>query len=86
MVVEDHPLELSQLRARGQPQFVAEQCARLPVDGERLSLPAGAIQGQHQLGSQSLSQRRLGRQPLELADDLGRVPERQFGVDPLHLR
>ena len=85
IVVEDHVLELPQLGARGQTQLVAQQRARLAVGGQRVGLPAGAVQGEHQLGAQSLLQRGLRDQPLELDHHLGRVTERKLGVDPLHL-
>ena len=83
--MEDHALELSQLGARSQPELVAQERTRLAVGGKRLGLAARAIQGQHLLSAESLLQWCLRDQPLQIDNDLGRVTQRQLGVDPLHL-
>ena len=55
----------------------------MPVDIERLGLPAAAIERKHQLPSQPLAQRVGGDEHLELAHHLGVAPQRQIGLDPL---
>ena len=50
-------------------EFAGEQVAGTPVGGERLGLPATAIQRQHELAVQPLPQRMLGGQPLQLAGE-----------------
>ena len=72
-----------QLLARLEPELVGELALRLAVGAERLGLPAGAIEREHQLAAQPLAQRMLGDERVELADQL-RVPARgEIGVDPL---
>src|SRR5262249_10965074 len=50
---------------------------------ERLGLPAGAVERQHQLAAQPLAQRAVPNEGLELADELGAGPPLEVGVDPL---
>ena len=54
-----------------------------PVDLQRLRLAAGAVEGEHQLPAQTLLQRVLGDERLELPDQVDVPAERQIGVDPL---
>ena len=84
-MAEDHPLELPELGARSQAQLVAQQRTCLAVGGERLGLASRPIQREHQLRAQSLLERRLRRESLQLDDHVGRVPEGQLSVNPLHL-
>ena len=50
---------------------------------ERLGLSAGAVEREHELAVQPLSQRMHGDERLELAHELRMPPERKVGLDPL---
>ncbi len=50
---------------------------------ERLGLPAGAVQGDHELEPEALAQRMLDHQPLELTDDGAGLPEGESRLDEL---
>src|SRR5207237_10322806 len=56
VVREDRLLELPERLAGLDPQLVDERAARSLVDGERLGLPARAVQRQHELGAQTLAE------------------------------
>ena len=62
IVREDHALQPPQLRPRLDPELVHQQPAARAHRLERLRLPAGPIQRQHQLRAQALAQRVLGDQ------------------------
>ena len=83
ILLEDRPLEPLELLARLQSQLLRELAAGLAVGVERLGLPAGAVEREHQLAAQALPQRMLGDERLELADQLGVAAAGQIGVDPL---
>src|SRR5262249_19685805 len=50
---------------------------------ERLDLPAGPVQREHELGSEPLAYRLLRDQQLELPDELRVLAEREVGFDAL---
>ena len=65
------------------PKLVDERLPRRAVGLERLGLPPGAVEREHQLAAQALAQRVLGDERLELGHER-RVPaERELGLDPL---
>ena len=64
------------------PSSVDEGPARVLVGVQGLRLPARAIQRRHQLSPQTLAERVLGDEGLELSDQLVVAPEREVGVDP----
>ena len=82
-MLEDRALELLQRPARLQAQLLPQQLARLPVHRQRVSLPAGPIQREHQLPAQPLLQRVGGDQRLDLPDQLTVGSQRQIGLDPV---
>ena len=45
---EDRALEPLKRRARLQPEVIDQHHSRVLISGERVSLPAGAIERQHQ--------------------------------------
>jgi hypothetical protein len=54
----EHPaLQLAQVPARLDTQFVNEQRARFRVDRQRLALPPGPVERQHQLSTEPLPER-----------------------------
>ena len=75
VLTKDRALERAQLRGRLEPELV-ERVPDLGVGVERLGLPAGAVEPEHQQAEQPLPQGMLGRQPPELRD-VQRVTERQ---------
>src|SRR5262249_18557165 len=79
---EDLRFELTQLLARLDPQLV-EVGTRHAVRLERLGLPTGAVQREHQLPARPLTMRMLRDHCLELADQLRMTTEPEIRVDPL---
>ena len=63
-------------------ELAGEQVAGTPVGGQRLGLPAAAIQRQHELAVQPLPQRMLGGQLLQLAGERVVPAKRQVSIDP----
>ncbi len=63
------------------PELLDERGTRRRVGLERLGLPPGAVEREHQLTARTLAQRVLRHQPLQLADHLGVAPEGEVGVD-----
>ena len=69
------------------PSSSASKVARPLVGAEGLTLPAGAVQGEHQLAPASFAQRRIGHRRLEFADDLSSAARRKQRIGPiLHQR
>ena len=81
-MVEDPPLELAELRADLQPQLVEERTPGVRVGGECVGLPAGLVEGDHELPPGPLAERMLGDELPELADDVRSATLRELGVDP----
>ena len=75
-------MQFTQLLAWLDAKFVDEQAARVRVDRQRLSLPAGPVKRQHQLSAEPLSIRIRMDQRLQIADDSGLAPEGEVRVDP----
>jgi hypothetical protein len=74
-------LELPEHRAGLDPELVDERPSCLVVCGERISLPTGAVERQHQLRTQVLTERVLGDQLLELGDEIVLAPECEVSLD-----
>jgi hypothetical protein len=83
-VREDRLLQLLQLPAWVDPELLDERPPRVLVDGQRVRLPAGAVEREHQLCPQTLMQRVLLHQCLELVQDFRMPAERQLRVDQVH--
>jgi Protein kinase domain len=81
VLVEDRLLELVEGGARLDAQLLHQQTPRLPVDLERLRLPSGAVQREHELRPRPLAERMLADEGLELRDELGGAPECEVSVD-----
>ena len=82
-VLEDPVLELLERRCRIEPELVDEHAPHFAVRRERLGLPAGAVQREHQLGGEPLSQRMVTNELLQLANKGGVPAEREVRLDPL---
>ena len=77
------PLEIAQLVARIEAELVGEQRARASRGGKRFRLSPRAVEGEHELARQTLAQRVLRRQPLELRYDLGMAAEGEVRLQAL---
>jgi hypothetical protein len=78
---EDGLLQALQADARLDAQLVDQRQAGRAVGGQRLGLPAAAVQGEHQLAVQVLAERMLPDQRLQLTDQLLVAAEVQVGLD-----
>jgi hypothetical protein len=76
-------LERPELLAGLDPEALDERLARRTIGRERVSLPAGAVERQHQLPAEPLAVRMLGDERLQLGDELAVPAEREVGVDSL---
>jgi hypothetical protein len=81
VLVEDPPLQLPELRRRLEPEFVREVGARLLVGAQRLCLTAAAVEREHVLCAETLVDRELLAQHLQLRDEVSVAAERQLGLD-----
>jgi hypothetical protein len=75
------PLELAQLGPWLDADVVDDQPARGVARPERLGLPTAAVQGERALRPQSLTQRVVDGQPIQLEGEGLVVAARQLGVD-----
>ncbi len=83
ILAEDPPLHLPKRRRRLQAELFVEGSSRRLERCERIRLASAAVERQHELSSQALSERVSNDQRLELSDDGGMPSEREVGVDPL---
>ena len=81
LLAEDLPLEPLQLGSRLDAELVDEDAACVLVGGQRLRLPARAVEGQHELAAEALAQRVLRGERLELADEVGAGAAGEVDVD-----
>ena len=79
---EDRPLEPAQLRSRIEAEFLGQDVAAVLEDAQRVGLPPGAIQGDHELAPESFAQRVRGDERFELDDRFAHVAELEFELDP----
>ena len=74
-------LQSDQLSWRLDSQLRPEETA-MPIEGpERLGLPVGPVEGEHELTDQSTSERMVPHQLLELSDELSGESAGQIGFD-----
>ncbi|GAA1514604.1 hypothetical protein GCM10009741_11270 [Kribbella lupini] len=76
---QDPPLHLTQLRPRINAQFVGQQVLRLLVQPQRISLPTGPVQREHQQLTRPLPQRMLDHDRCEHLRGLLRPAQVQIG-------
>ena len=79
---QDRPLELLQGRRRLDAERLDELAARAPVGLERIRLPAGAVEGEHQLRPEALAIGVLAHELLELGHERVVPPAGEVGVQP----
>ena len=81
-ILAQHPaLDLAQRGGRLHAEVVGQRPPERLVTGERLGLPARAVEREHVLRAHVLAQRVLGDQRLEVADRITVKPECQVGFD-----
>ena len=83
ILIQDGGLQLAQVGPGLDPQLLCQDAPRALEGRQRVPLPAGAIQREHQLTPEPLSERMLGDERLELGDQLGRSARGEIGVDPV---
>ena len=83
LLAQDRRVHAAQERARLEAELLDEQLPSLAVDLERLRLPAGAVEREHQLRPQPLAQRMRADERLELGDELGVRADRELRLGPL---
>ena len=84
---DDRGLEPAKVRSGVDAQLVGEQRPCPLISAKGFTLPAGAVEGEHQLAPTPLAQRRVGDRGLELADDLRGATRREQRIGPiLHQR
>ena len=86
VLLEDRLLEVAQWATRLDPELLDEQTAAIAVRGERVGLPAGAIEGQHQLTTKPLAERVLVDEPLKLGDERAMPAERELCLQTIFER
>ena len=82
IVAQDRPLELVQLGREVQAELVVERGARGGERVERVGLPAGAVEREHELRTESLAKRLFADERLELGHELRVTALREVGLDP----
>ena len=83
LLIQYLALELFERRARLDPDLLDERLPPALEDLQRVRLPSAAIEGEHQLGAGTLTERRSGDEGLQLGDELVVAAERQIGVEPI---
>ena len=81
VLLQHSPLKLLEPRRRVDPELVVERQAKGLERLQRLSVPAGAVEGQHQLAPRPLPERMAAYQRIELGHELRLASEGQLGVD-----
>src|SRR5205823_14556530 len=81
ILAEDGALELLQRAARLDAELVDQHAAALAVDGQRVDLPAAAIEGEHQVAAQPLAQRLVAYECRQLTHQLLVAAELELGRD-----
>jgi hypothetical protein len=79
---EYRTVQFAQLLAWLYTKVADELAAGVRIDRQCLGLPAGPVEGQHQLSAEPLSIRIRMDQRLQIADDSGLAPEGKVRVDP----
>ena len=78
---EDRLLRALELGPRLQAELRDERPSRVRIYIERLGLPPRAIEREHELRTEALSQRLLANERLQLRDDLRMPPAREIRID-----
>ncbi len=83
-ILLEHPgLQLLERRRGLEPERLDQRGAPGAEHLERLGLPAGAVERDHQLAAQALVERMLRHELLELGHELGAAAELELGLEAL---
>jgi hypothetical protein len=82
LAAQDLAVRLLHALARLGPELLDEVVAGVAEDGQRLGLPPGPVQREHQLGPQPLPERELADQPGQVGDDPGVVAHLHLDLRP----
>ena len=82
-MIEDGVLELLQITAGLNPEFLRQCLAGLREDSQGVGLPARSIEGQHELAPYPFIERMTGSQRIELTNKSLVTAENQIGVYPI---
>ena len=85
VVGEDPLLELPERRTGIEAELLHHRGAVVLEGAERIGLPAGAVEGEHELRPHALAQRVLAREGLDLGDEVCRAATRQLRCEELLL-
>ena len=83
VLAEDRGLELAELGAGVDAELLDEGLTRGAVRGERVGLPARAVEREHELRARALAERLGLDERLELGHELGVSAEREVRLDAL---
>jgi hypothetical protein len=83
LLAQNVRVQLLQRRTRVDSELLRERRARLVIGLERLGLTARAVEGEHQLATKPLAERKLPDERLDLGCQLSALAERKVGFDPL---
>ena len=83
LVPQHGSLEPAELLARLEPELLVKKRLRPSVGGERVRLAPAPVQSDHELPPESLAQRLLGDEALELGDELCVPTESELCLDQL---
>jgi hypothetical protein len=81
IVLKDRALEFLKLCSRLDSEFIDKGRTSYSVSGERVGLAATAVESEHLQRTRPLAERVLGRERLELTDELGVASARKVGRD-----
>ncbi len=80
---EDRGLQPAQVGAGLEPELVGQEVPGVGVGAQRFCLPARAVEGEHQLSAQALSEGSASDRGVELGDEVGVAAHRQQGVETI---
>src|SRR5204862_7592226 len=86
ILLKDGGVEVAQLGPRLDPEALHELGSGVSVRLERFGLPAGSVEGEHELRAKPLPSRRRPDELLELRDQLGVAAEGEVDLDALYER
>ena len=82
ILVENRALELPERERGFDAERLHERASRIAIRRERVRLPSRAIESEHELGAEALTEWVPAHQQLELGDELGIAAEGEIHLDP----
>ena len=81
--MQNPPLQLTQRGPRCDSELFVEQPARVAIRIQRVRLPTGPVERNHELPAKTLAQWMTGDEGFQLRNEQRMAPESEVGVDPL---